>query len=267
MKKWFSLLLAVILLTTAAFVLAEESADPASTENQSESRFYSSSIQFGTDISTASAYYLDYWARSGFYLNKTAEQKNVTLSDGSVYVEQTYLPAEELHEGNKMTGKLYSMNGFAVACVEDITLPEGQDASLFLDQIKSFLGDSQPLNLAGFGTVAELIGEAAHLEENQPMWSYKTRMLLPATDQSTEATAYMAIRIVDNHIYMAEWPALGTSESSAGSIQNLANLNGFNELTQDEKNAVISYADFLEKQMKDQLQQYIDFLKEKHVAN
>ena len=92
-------------------------------------------------------------------------------------------------------------------------------------------------------------------------------MILPGTEQSTEATAYLTLRIIDNHVYMAEWPTLSSSGSSAGSTQNPMNLNGFNELTQDEQSAVSSYADFLEKQMKDQLQQYIDFLKEKHGAN
>ena len=186
--------------------------------------------------------------------------------DEALTLEQTYLPADELYEGNEMTGKLYFLNGAAVAGVEDFTIPEGRDASAFINQVSSFLGASLPLDLDSLGTVAELIGETAHLADGQPVWESKSLIRLPSMDQSAEVTIYVTVGTTDNHVYLAEWAADNSSESS-GSTQDFSNLDGFNELTREEKNMVSFYADFLEKQMKNQLQQYIDFLKEKHASD
>jgi hypothetical protein len=66
-----------------------------------------------------------------------------------------------------------------------------------------------------------------------------------------------------DHIYMAEWLAPQKAGNSAAAA-NLSSMKGYDELTEEEKAYASKYADFLESQVDEQLQKYIDFLLQGH---
>lgn len=71
------------------------------------------------------------------------------------------------------------------------------------------------------------------------------------------------MRIIDDHVYLAECPNPNPAAETAGAL-NLTELNGFDQLTEEEKKAVSQYAEFLAEKQKHELEDYIDYLVKKH---
>ena len=248
MKKWLSLLLAMALLVTASFALAEEG----------QNKFYSSTLEFGADPHTAAEKYISDWAMAGYTLTAQPALETKALSDGTEYVVQTFVTSEG--DAAQMTGKLFYVNGILVAGVEDMTLPEGFDPAGLSAQVESFLGGPKPFSIGTIGPMAEMIGEPAHLDAVQDSWQYQKEIIPSGTDQAVTVNAYVAIAVVDGHGYMAEWFSRDTQGTHSAELHA---MNGFDELTPEQKTSVGMYAEFLEVKKKEQLQQYIDFLRNK----
>ena len=265
MKKLLSLLLTLALLACCVSAFAEGTAvpmqegDPAGLENL---HYYASSVQFGSDIVAASDNYVSYWASSGFSIEKDGGLETLTLTDGTKVQAQAFKPAAELYNGNQMTGKLFLMKGTVFAGCEDFTMPEGRDGSVMEKQLNDLLGASEPLDPTAFSSIAEMLGDSFRLEEGQPLWTYTTTITLPAVNQTTQVKAYLTVRFDEGHAYLTEWVVLGSSDSA--STQNVAGLEGFSELTAEEKNALAVYAEYLEEQKKSQLQQFLNYMRQKH---
>ncbi len=258
MKKLFCLLLALALLMTASFALAEETVqarDPQEFPN----------IYFGANHVLALEVFKNGWSH-GYSFSDVPSWETRTLSDGtgvyvmtlaSVTTETDYVP---------MTAKLYFVNETLAAAVQVVTIPEGADASMFKTYLNQYLGSgSVALDLGMIGNAAELLGEDAHLEDGTEAWPYvvSSTMNVEGTETPVTIHAMLAASVVDNTLYVAEFPYKKASEEKAAA-QDLANLQGYGELTAEEQNAVQLYAEFLRKQQNETLEQYIDFLLKKH---
>ena len=270
MRKWLRLLLATAMLVTAAFALAEDAQTEQAPDAEAAAEqvpdaaaeqavAFSSNVPFGEDPSTAAETYKSYWARSSFVFGDQPATEIKTLADGTEYTVQTFVSGES--ELGRMTGMLFYLNNTVVAGVEDLALSEGSDTSGYAANVTRYLGEPKPFSVGAVGAMAEIIGEAAHFDAVQDLWQYAKKILLPGSDKEVEVNAYVTLVIIGNHAYMAEWFSQGTQAAEA---QDLQDMKGFDELTQDEKTSVNMLAEFLEQQKKEQLQQYIDFLLKKH---
>ena len=260
MKKWIRLLLVLSLLLSAACALSEEA---MTQEAQADEAYisYASSLQIGSDRPTAVERYKSYWAYSGYNFGEP-ENEVRTLSNGKVYAVQTFTSGE-MTENGMLTGKLYFSDGMLAAGVNEFTTPEGIDPADTLERLTSILGTPKLLSVAEIGIVAELLGEDAHLENGQNLWTYTTQIMPTGTDTYTSITMCLTAHVDGDHIYMAEWPAPQKAGNSAAAA-NLSSMKGYDELTEEEKASASKYADFLESQVDEQLQKYIDFLLQGH---
>lgn len=75
-------------------------------------------------------------------------------------------------------------------------------------------------------------------------------------------SAVITMNETDGRWYVAEFP-YGTAAGNAAP-KELAETEGYDKLTAEEKNAVQLYAEFLQKQQKDALAQFVQFLLQKH---
>ena len=257
MKKLFCFLMAVALLMSASFALAEE---PAQTHEPTQFP----NIDFGADPVTALEVFNAGWS-SGFSYSRERTMETVTLSNGTEIVILT-LPAVASEDPGRMppmTAKLFFSNSRLVAAVQEIVLPEGADTST----VKTFISQSMNslpgrLDPGKIGLSAELLGEAAHLENGQDAWQY-TFSAAPAGEEAPAVLqAMVTVNPADNCLYLAEFPVSGVSGKAAA--QDPANLEGFDRLTAEEQKAVQLYAEYLQKQQNETLAQYIDFLLKKH---
>ena len=268
MKKWLSLFLAMILLVTASFALAENAGDElppdaeAGSGETEQTRFYSSLVPFGEDPKTAPESYKTHLNNFNFTDEPTVEIK--TLPDGTEYMVQTFVTKEG--EANQMTGMLFYVNNMVVAGVEDLTLPEGSTDSGMETKFREFFGGPKQFNIQDIGSIADMIGEAAHLDAVKGVWQYKNQILLSGANVPVDINAFITIVNIDGHTYMAEWFGQA-SQSASAAQQNLQGLKGYSELTEEERIAVNMYSDYLEQKKMEQLQPYVDFLLSKHKQN
>lgn len=258
MKKLFCLFLVLALVPTA---LAEEALQ---TTDQLTLPSYFPCVYFGADPETAIQYFNAGWERGGSY-SKEPVNEEVTLSNGATFQVMTF-PAVASEAGGSgsapMTMKLYFQKGVLFAAVQQVEIPEGMDASTTIEFVNNNLKSAEKgaLNLEEQDAVCvELLEKDAHLKNGQQTWKYKL-----STDGITVLnTAILTILEEDGHIYLAEFPvenSAETQQSSVGAL-NLVELKGFGELSDAQKNAVILYANFLQKQQMEELEKYIDFLK------
>ena len=260
MKKWLSLFLAMILLVTAAFALAEnvEGDVPQDTEAESGESgqiFYDSPVPFGKDPTAAPEEYLQHLHGYNFNDKPTEEMKK--LPDGREYMVQTFVTKEG--EANQLTAMLFYLDNKVVAGVEDAIMPEGVTDSGMGTRISSYFGGQKPFNMAEIGFMADMLGEAAHLDAAEGIWKYKNEILL--NNETVTINAFITVVHTDGHMYMAEWYE---EDKESAAREELQGLRGYDNLTDDEKIAVNMYSDYLEKEKMDKLQPYIDFLLSKH---
>lgn len=264
MKKWLSLLLAMTLLMTAAFALAESAeTEPAPTNAEAapaeadQPISYYSNVPFGADLHTAAEKFKTDWAVSDYIFGDPAVETK-TLADGTQYIEQTFTTGEG--SPNQMTGKLFYLNGAVIAGIEEMALPEGFGATGLTTRIKQYLGEPIPFTTDAMGSLAEMIGEAAHADAVKDLWQYRKKIVLSGTEQAADVNAYITLVVIDGRAYMAEWFKQPVQSSPKQAAQELKDIE---KLTPEERNAFDTYAEFLEQQKNAQLQQYVDFLLKK----
>ncbi len=261
MKKLFALLLALCLLMTASLAPAEDVSAEESLKVRDLTNY--PSITFGKDSHTALKAFVEHWSTS-FSFSKEPSTEAITLEDGSKVYVMT-LPAGPSEEGVPMTVKFYFVNEKLAAAVQEVSLPEGSDYAAFKASADySMRVAVEPLDLQKVGkALTELIGEAAHLEAGQDAWVYTVADYVNDPDAASPMSAVLTARGDGDKVYMAEF-LYGTPAAGKVGGQNLAELEGFDKLTSEEQNAVSLYAEFLQKQQKETLEEYIAFLLNKH---
>ena len=259
MKKLFCLLLALVMLMTASLALAEETAqarDPQMFPN----------IYFGADHHLALEVFKNGWSQ-GYSFSDVPSWETKTLSDGTGVYVMTLASVTTETDNLPTTAKLYFVNETLAAAVQEVSIPEGADVSMFKTYLNQYLGSSHvALDLGMIGNAAELLGEDAHLEDREEAWPYvvSSTMNVDGTETPVTINAMLAARVIDNTLYVAEFPYKKASEKKAAAGKDLAEMEGYDKLTEEEKNAVELYAEFLQQQQKEILAQYSDFLLKKH---
>ena len=258
MKKLLALLLALALMLSASLVLAEEN----KTRDPQEYPF----VAIGADYHYAFEVF-DFGWKAQYSFSKEPAYETKTLSDGTEITVATF--AAEPSNGFTMptTVRLYILGNRLAAAMQEIEIPEGSNPSVFKTQISQTVMNTDPVTLdtSKIGNALEMLGEAAHLEDGQAVWPYDVSGVMKVNSVDTPASfsAMLAFNVVDNTIYLAEFPYAKPAATTAATKQ-LAEMEGFDKLTAEEQNAVALYADFLQKQQNDTLKQYIDFLLQKH---
>ena len=263
MKRKFSLILGFVLvfsLCSCVPAFAEEEETSQAQAAQGGEMLY---VPFGQDPVSALKLIPEKWQSQNINFPDAPAVNTITLSDGSNITEQIFtgtgvdFPIEARF--------YYTSDKKAFAGVQDIGMPEGADAALFKDQLTSCYGQPGQLNVENLGLYAEILGETAHLENGQEMWSYTAKITSTDADGSAapEAEAIITMHVIDDHIYLAECLNPNSSADIAGA-RDLAGLNGFDQLTEEEKKAVSQYAGFLAEKQKQELEEYIDYLVKKH---
>ena len=260
MKKLFCLMLALALLMTASLALAEEAAD---VREPSESP----SVFFGSDRMQAREVFNSTWSVSFSYSDKP-EWESRTLADG----REVNIMVLAAVPGNSeyqmpMTARLYFVEGKLAAAVEEINLPEASDTARFVESVNTVMRTTAvPLDLNKAQNAVELFGDDARLENGQDAWTYSVYV---STDLNSEGqrpvvNAVMTLLAADDKLYIAQFPYGTAVETKVSAGKDLTEMEGYDKLTEEEKNAVQMYAEFLQRQQNETLAQYIDFLLKKH---
>ena len=261
MKKLVALVLAAVLMMSVSLALAEEG---AAVRGVTESP----SVYFGADWHDALETFNNGWKSTGQYsYSDTPENEARTLADGtSVFVMTLPGVPDEKGYAMQMTAKLYFIDDKLVAAVQELPVPEGRDASAYKETLNFVMGTTPvPLDTnAKIGNALEVVGEDAHLEDGQDTWIYEVSVPTYVEGNLTYVTvnAMMTAHVVDNTLYVAEFPYQKAGTSAAA--QNLAEIEGYDKLTAEEQNAAQLYAEFLQKMQKETLKDYINFLLTKH---
>ena len=260
MKKLFCLLLTVSLLMPASFALAEETSLRVREPSESPNIF------FGGDQRKALEYFNSTW-RSNFSYSDTPVWQTVTMADGTtVYIMVLAAVSPEDGKSIPMTAKFYFINEKLAAAVQEISIPEGTNPSMIRDNFVYVMGGAPvPLDLGKIRNAIELLGEDAHLEAGQDAWPYVAATYTDANTGEGRATldAMVTFRAEGDIMYVAEFP-YSKSAGKYGAAQDLSKMEGYDKLTEEEQNMVKLYAEFLQKQQNETLEQYIDFLVKKH---
>lgn len=144
-----------------------------------------------------------------------------------------------------------------------------------LEQIRADLsrqyGAPFGLALASLGRLSELIGADAHLTEGQDAWTYAIRIdaFVPAEvseeelPESQEGKAIGTVSMEDGHLFISMFadPSLLDGSSAKADRQSLSGLDGTEDLTDEEKEKLSQYMDFLQYRMKCEAEEYIAYLK------
>ena len=260
MKKLLSFLLALALFLPAAFAAAE-SAAPGGLRTPGDFP----QIYFGSDPDNAFKYFNQSW-NSRYSFSKEATEENSTLSNGVSFTVLTYPSVQPRDEfSSPMTAKFYYQKGALFAAVQSLPIPEGVDVSKAEESFTHLLEGTRKgwLNLEEIGICAELLGEAAHLQNGQTTWYYTLASEGGEGTAPVKTEAVITFSIVDGVLYLAEFQVEKANDlSGKATVElNLTDLNGFSELDIEQKNAVRLYAQYLLEQQKATLEQYVNFVK------
>ena len=294
MKRIITLLLALLLLVSlsASAVMAEEPAqeglpaaeEPAFNEDYpltedvmpvyEEKRtrpIFLPVLPFGTDLNESAIKLKSEFENSGSIAMTVDPQLNtITLSNGNPY-QMISISGKTISE---VTGQLEIQifgtdAGSTIGAVYVMSTDQKDFLSYYREIMIEVYGEPMPLILDTLGEFAELAGETALLENGQDMWSYTYTSQNnndPGNDTAGNGVlsgkAVVTMKIVDDHAYIAEYldPAKMTVSETAAPI----NVEGFDKLGQNEQIAVRLYAEYLEKQYNDALQQYVNYFLDKN---
>lgn len=253
MKKLFCLLIAFALLLPAAFAAAEENPAELNTPDDAPG-FY-----FGADPDAAFKAF-EHFYKSDYSYSKEATQENITAGDGTSFLVLTYVAAPANEYTIPMTAKFYYRQGALFAVFMEFTPPEVANFEESINRFGSFIkgAGKDTLKMEEAGISAELLGEAAHLQEGQEIWRYTL------TAGETKTNVILSMNAADGKVYLAAFPA-GKNEQVTGKTTielSLADLEGFAELDSEKKEAVRLYAQFIMKQQKKVFEEYIAYLKD-----
>ena len=265
MKKWVCLILAVLVAASATVVMAEESADdlpPSGLET-----IASPEIPYGEKLPEAMEKIESSYSYSLIQFSGTPVQSTRTLSNGKQYQEIT-MSGSAPDDSYQLEAKFYFTNdGMTIAGTQEYTFTDAIDLSNAGLMLDTSLGAPMALDLEAHGDYAELLGEAAHLENGQNVWHYTAEYYVTGEDgfiaESIPITVYVAMRIVDHQMYMAEFmePNVPVSTEAAAEAPD---VKGFDQLTPEEQKAVSLFAEYLEASKQTQLEQYVAFLLNRH---
>ena len=268
MRKLISLLLAT------AILLSLVSPAPAETIPAEQTARDGSTFPFilvGMPAGEAINALRESWERSYFRLGEMTEE-NRTLEDGKeIQVYSLSGEGTNYSEGVTMGIRLYADQEILTAGVMTVDIPEGQNPDTFRENILiSNFGQPEKLSLDGLGSFRELLGEDALLENGEDLWRYDLYLMIPGLEVDLSSTptikVFLTSRAVDSKIYVAVFPDPASTDSGAGKTggTNLADLEGYGGLTQEERAEVSRYADYLESKKKTELEAFIAYLTQKH---
>jgi len=270
MKKLLSLLLAAaLLLSLASFATAESFGveGSAPTEETAKDGTVFPYFLIGLSPAEVVSNLQARWSEGYVALSAITEGTR-TLEDGKeVRIYDMTGEGNEYNGGIKIGIRLYESEGIIIAGVFTLDVPEGQDPGRIRDfyLINSF-GQPAKLSMDRLGIYGELLGEDAMLENGIDQWRYELYSAVPGTEVNYATVAKNKIivtyRVVDDKVYIAAFPDIaGTAASGAGAGGvSLADLKGYDKLTQEQKVLVSSYADYLASKDKTELEGYIAFL-------
>jgi hypothetical protein len=259
MKKLLCVLLVLCLFLPAAFAAADDiSVAPEQAAEQSAKLPDAfPSIYFGEIPGTVFETFQRGWG-SQYKFSKQPVEESVTLSTGEQIMVMT-LPEEPATDeyGIPLTAKFYFLNGRLIAAVQIVQIPENAEVGQATRFISDMMTDSKQdlLDLEKVGIFAELLGETAHLENGLHTWQYTVNL----GEKTTEAL--LTVSNDEGNVYITEFPAQKDGELDEVAGLSLKELKGYGELDGEKKTAVRLYAQFLVKQQKEMLEQYIEFLK------
>ena len=275
MKKLLSILLALSLLFSVSLALAEEPAgeepaaeasaaeDPAAAEEanlvQGERFPY---IPFGMEMKDAITFVEGYYGTSGIHFTEDSERTNRTLSDGTTILEVS--STGQLSRG-EISGtievKLYfEEDGKLTAGTVIYRFNAGTDMSLLRNQMIRYIdrGISKPLVASSFGRYVEMLGETAHIEDGIASWDYTRQAIVPGMEQPVTIKAVVTLQSTEDTLYIAAFPNPKAQNQPQSQAEKGASR--YDELTPEGKQAADLYAKFLEVQMHEQLNKFIEFL-------
>ena len=255
MKKLFCLLLALSLFLPVA-IFAEEAQD---TDNNPVLPGDFPWVYFGSNPDNAIKCFDSGWRQFAAYASEPVEE-NITLANGAPFTILTYpavTPESETSRG--MTAKFYFRKGILIAAVQETVIPEGVDVSYTKNFVENGLkaGKAGRLRLEEIGINAELLGEAAHLQDGTDCWQYTF------ADGEKTTEAIITIQVVDGVLYVAEFMAEKNEELAKQKeiTLSVSELKGYAELSGEQKNVVNMYAQYMMQQQKKMLEEYIEFVK------
>lgn len=252
MKRLLSILLVFSLLLSVSFGLAE-----GSTYSVKGSGY--PYIPFGMDMSAAFSYINQYMSSSGIHFEDSSPKELIALTDGTQFLVVTAFA--ESPYGSTAEEKLYftASDGKLVAGVFDYCLQNEQKPEMIREKIVNAFGFGEPqkITLASLGNKLELIRETAHLEDGLDAWYYTAHVQLPLTENPVDISAVMILSFADNHAYISAWP-LGQA-SQQGTAEAVGSAE-YDKLTEEQKKLADLYAEFLEKEKQEKLNQFIRFL-------
>jgi len=258
MKKLLCLLLVLALFLPVAFAAAESESQESDNNLVLPGDF--PFVCFGADPETAIKYFNAGWTSFSKYASEPVEGQ-IAVSTGAPITALTF-PAEAAAEDElrrPTTVKLYFLRGKLFAAIQETEIPEGADFSNAKSFIKNGLkaGKEEKLRMAEIGINAELLGEEAHLAEEQDVWRYTF------SDGEYTSDAIIAMCAVDGKMYVAEFLAekSETQPQKKEITLSLTDLNGFAELSNEQKSVVRTYAQYLLQQQKKMLEEYVEFVK------
>ncbi len=256
MKRFLCVLLVLCLFLPAAFAMADDTPPgppPQSAKDPSEFP----NLYFGANPDLVFEYFKSGW--SGYYsYSKEPVEENYALKSGTPITVFTF-NAEEGDQKMPLTARFFFRKGTLVAAIQELLIPEGADAS----KAEKFTGDmlnnakQGVLDLEKMDIFAEMLVEKAHLENGQRTWLYT----LSVGEQKTNVILTMSV--ADGKVYLCEFLADKDDElfEKMNISVSLGDLKGFAELDGEKKSAVRLYVQYLMKQNKELLEQYIEFLK------
>ena len=260
MKKLICLLLALTLLVSAAFALADEEAKEPKYPVKGKGDM--PNIAFGSPAVLALETFTLFWRPSYSFIPEDRKMDTVTLSDGSEITVMTMPAAPGDEYRVPMTATFYFDNGNLAAAVQEVAVPEGMDPSILIESFRrSMEGDPVPLQLDKTGTAAEMLGETARLAEGQDAWYYTY------VDDAVSLDAIVTVNVTGSSVFFAEFPAPASEEKKAepaDGAQKPEDMEGSSDLSAEEQKMVTSYAEFLEQQKAGMIRLYIDFLLRQH---
>ena len=273
MKKLLSMLLAFSLLFCVFPVLAEEAAeetaaagDQAAEEAEMAEGEAFPYIPFGMEMKDATPFVEGYYGNSNIHFNEDSVRTYKTLSDGTTILEVSATGEISFGEISGSTEvKLYfEADGKTAAGAVIVHINEGSDITLLRDQIIRYInrGISKPLVASSFSRYIEMLGEAAHVEDGIASWDYTRQIVVLGAEQPVKIPAILTMQVTDDTIYIAAFPNpnIQTQAKNQDENQAASGAKRYDELTPEGKQAANLYAKFLEAQMQEQLNQFIEFL-------
>ena len=268
MKKLLSLLLAAVLLLSLCSFAAAEEAVESSTIPHTNTTF--PFVDFGSAPEDVINTLRERWATNMGDVGEITEETR-TLENGqeiTVYSVPVTGSAGSPNEGLRFDTRLYVEKSKVVACAVIIPIPEGIDGSMLVSFLTTYYGQpTGKLSTEKIGGFEELLREDAHLEDGQDLWNYKMILNVPTGvefDQSSAATIDVCLtaRVEDGVGYIAGFPDVSGDDSATGT--KLSELAGYENLTEEDREQLRNYAEYLENQKKTELEKYIEFLAQKH---